>query len=103
MVVFSPMRRRLLAVSMLLIGLCAAFSAAVEGASPAPKRPVAHAAASFLAGVADEQTEMFSDPLWRQLHTRITRYIVPYDAVAHPSSIGEARTWIRKAEAQHQQ
>jgi len=57
----------------------------------------------LLVGVADEHTEVFSDPLWRRLHTRITRYIVPYDVVAHPASIGAATTWIHEAEAQHQQ
>jgi hypothetical protein len=46
---------------------------------------------------------MFSEPLWQQLHTRITRDIVPYDTVAHPYSLAEATTWIHDAEAQRQQ
>ena len=56
----------------------------------------AHAAASYSTGIGDEQTEMFGNPLWQQLHTKITRYIAPY-------SLGLARAWIAAAEAQHQQ
>jgi hypothetical protein len=67
------------------------------------RRPRAHAASSLLVGVADEQTEMFSDPLWQRLHTRITRYVVPYDAAVRSYSLSLATTWIHDAEAQHQQ
>ncbi len=56
-----------------------------------------------MTGIGDEQTEMFSNPLWQQLHTRIARYIAPYDAAVHPDSLARARAWIRAAEAQHQQ
>src|SRR5205807_2359328 len=62
----------------------------------------AHAAtSSFMTGLGDEQPEMFNDPLWQQLHTRIARYIAPYDAVAHPDSLRKAAAWITAAETQH--
>jgi hypothetical protein len=56
-----------------------------------------------MTGVGDEQVEMFSNPLWQQLHTRIVRYIAPYDAAVHPDSLTRARVWIAAAEAAHQQ
>ena len=36
----------------------------------AAKAPRAHAAATYLTGVGDEQPEMFTNPLWQQLHTQ---------------------------------
>ena len=55
----------------------------------------------YLTGIGDEQTEMFGNPLWQQLHTQIVRYIAPYDAVAHPYSLARASAWIHAAEARH--
>jgi hypothetical protein len=60
-------------------------------------------AGAFLTGIGDEQTEMFGDPNWQRLHTRIARYIAPYDAVAHPYWLSLADAWIHSAEAAHQQ
>jgi hypothetical protein len=86
--------------------------AAVLAAAPTPVGSgVAHAAAakrashgpSYMTGIGDEQIEMFGNPLWRQLHTQIARYIAPYDAVSHPYSLDKAKVWIHDAEAQHQQ
>ncbi len=65
--------------------------------------PRAHAAASYLTGVGDESVEMFGNPLWAQLHTKVVRYIAPYDAVAHSYSLDKAKLFIREAEAHHQQ
>ena len=83
-----------------LATLLLAMPAAVGGA---PAKPRAHASASFLTGVGDEQLAMFADPLWQQLHTKIVRYIAPYDAAVRPDDLGRARAWIEAAEAQHQQ
>jgi hypothetical protein len=84
-------------VSLALMGVPAALSAGSK------HQPKAHAASSYLVGIADERTEMFSNPLWQQLHTHITRYIVPYDAAVRPYSLTLATQWIRAAEAAHQQ
>ena len=46
---------------------------------------------------------MFGNPLWQQLHTKIVRYIAPYDAAVHPYSLDQATSWIHAAEAQHEQ
>jgi hypothetical protein len=55
-----------------------------------------------MTGIGDEHPEMFANPLWQQLHTRIARYIAPYDAAVRPYSLMLARNWIRAAEARHQ-
>jgi hypothetical protein len=100
--------RRLLRIAILCLG-CAAvasFTIGQAGAaahSPAVKSPSAHASSSFLTGIGDEQTQMFSDPNWQQLHTKIARYIAPYDAAVHSFSLDKARVWIKAAEAQHVQ
>ena len=90
-----------------LLALCAtALSALLLALAPgalAGSSPKAHASASYLSGIGDQQTEMFSNPLWQQLHTKIARYIAPYDAAVRPFSLQAAARWIAAAEAQHQQ
>jgi hypothetical protein len=90
----------LLSCALLLTAALVLAPGAVAGASSKQR---AHAAASYLTGIGDEQTEMFANPLWQQLHTKIARYIAPYDAAVRPYSLGQARQWIGAAEAQHQQ
>jgi hypothetical protein len=77
-----------------------ASSASRARASATPR---AHAASSYLTGIGDQQTEMFANPMWLQLHTKIARYIAPYDAAVRPYSLQLAREWIGEAEADHQQ
>jgi len=90
----------------LLLGLLAAL---VLGALAAPSaigrgsEPRAQAASSYLTGIGDEYLSMFHEPLFEQLHTKIVRYIAPYDAVAHPYSLTQAGAFIQTAEAAHEQ
>jgi len=63
----------------------------------------AHAASTYITGISDQQTELFSNPLFAQLHTKIVRYAAPYDAAVHGDELAEARQWISDAEADHQQ
>jgi hypothetical protein len=91
--------RHLLRIAV-LVPLIAALAPSAVGGAQAPR---AHAASAYLTGVGDEQGEMFGNPLWQQLHTRIVRYIAPYDAVAHSYSLDKAKLWIHEAEAHHQQ
>ena len=78
-------------------------SGAISQASAKSKSsPVAHAAATYLTGIGDEQPEMFGNPLWTQLHMKIVRYIAPYDAATRPYSLDKAKVWIQDAEAKHQ-
>ncbi len=97
-----PPRPRLLAALATALVLLAGLSI-VPGALGSAKPPRAHAAASYLTGLGDESDEMFGNQLWAQLHTKIVRYIAPYDAVAHPYSLDKATLFIREAEAHHQQ
>ncbi len=86
-----------------LVAALAALLLAVPSALGGAAKPQAHASASFLTGVGDEQATMFTNPLWQQLHTKIVRYIAPYDAAVRPDSLSVARNWIEHAEAAHQQ
>jgi hypothetical protein len=85
---------------VLALALTALGAANVAGAS---SKQSARASASYLTGIGDQQTEMFSNPLWGQLKTKIARYIAPYDAAVRPFSLQQAAAWIGAAEAQHQQ
>lgn len=105
--------RRLLPVAILLAVSAVLAPGAIGQAGAAARRsPSAHAASSFQTGIGDEQGEMFSNPLWRQLHTKIARYIAPYDAAAginslvscyHHAECEAAAHWIELASAAHQQ
>jgi hypothetical protein len=80
-----------------------AGSAGAKSAKPAQAGPPAHAASTYFTGVGDESHEMFTDPNWIQLRTKIARYIVPYDAAVRSYSLDKAKLWIKAAEAKHQQ
>jgi hypothetical protein len=100
----TPAPRRALArLFAALTVLVLASAASICGAASARvPRPAAHSASSFKTGIGDEHPEMFSNPLWTQLHTQIARYIAPYDAAVRPYSLQLASNWIRAAEARHQ-
>jgi hypothetical protein len=102
----SPdMRRTPLSLRLpLLLGalaLVCLLAPSVAGARPlAPPR--AHAASSYMTGIGDEDAHMFRNSRWSRLHTRIVRYIAPYDAAVHKDSLNRAITFIQLAEATHQ-
>jgi hypothetical protein len=104
-----PRRSLSLAVLATICALCAAFAfghageAGAKPANPAKAGPRAHAASTYFTGVGDESLEMFTDPNWIQLRTKIARYIVPYDAAVRSYSLDKAKLWIKAAEAKHQQ
>jgi hypothetical protein len=99
---FRPRLARLLAVLVVPLVLAAGLLIA-PGAVGQAQVPRAHVASSYLTGIGDESDEMFGNPLWAQLHTKIVRYIAPYDAVKHSYSLDKATLFIREAEAHHQQ
>lgn len=74
----------------------AGAAASASAARRAPRGP------SYMTGIGDDQDEMFANPLWQQLHTKIVRDIVPYDVAVRPYNLEHATEWIRAAEAQHQ-
>jgi hypothetical protein len=95
---------RLLTIAIVAILAAALAPGAIgQAGAAAGGSPRAHAAGSYLVGIGDETASMFANPLYEQLHTRIVRYIAPYDAVAHPYSLSRATQFIDDAEAQHEQ
>jgi hypothetical protein len=98
-----PPRLLTLALSLGLSLALLVWPSAACSATGKKVAPRARMAASYLTGIGDEHSEMFGNALWKQLHTKIARYIAPYDAVAHPYSLNKAIAWIHAAEAQHQQ
>ncbi len=98
----SPRTIRRLA-AMLALALAATLLAVPSALGRPATQPRAHASASYLTGVGDEQTSMFTNPLWQQLHTKIVRYIAPWDAATRADELGRARAWIKAAEENHQQ
>jgi len=99
--------RRVLSIVLVssLAGVLApgTLSQADAVARSSPTAPTAHAASSYLIGIGDEHPGMFGNPLYRQLNTKIVRYIAPYDAAVHPYSLDQAITFIDSAEALHEQ
>ncbi|HLM86312.1 MAG TPA: hypothetical protein VK272_09010 [Solirubrobacteraceae bacterium] len=98
---------RLLASALLAIVVAALAPGAISqaeatGAAARPSPP-ARAAYSFLTGVGNEHASMFNNPLYKQLHTKIVRYIAPYDAAVRGYSLSLASAFIHDAEAQHEQ
>jgi hypothetical protein len=57
---------------------------------------------SYITGISESQDEMFGNPLWRQLHTQISRLVIPWDVAARPYDLEQAEAWIHDAEARHQ-
>lgn len=99
---FRP-RTPLFALLLSAALLAGAVAGSSSFAASRPSKPRAHTASFFLTGIGDQRTEMFTNPLWLQLHTKISRYIAPYDAAVRPYSLQLAREWIGDAEADHQQ
>lgn len=102
----TQIRPRTLVLALLASGallFCLASALAGPSSYAASVKPRAHASSSYLTGLGDQQAEMFTNPLWKQLHTKIARYIAPYDAAVRPYSLQLARAWITVAEADHQQ
>ena len=99
----TPRTRLIAAPIALAVAVLALLLAVPSAIGRHSASPSAHASASFLTGIGDEKPLMFTNPLWQQLHTKIVRYIVPYDAVVHGDDMGRAHVWIEHAEAEHQQ
>jgi hypothetical protein len=89
--------------ALLAVALAATLLAVPTALGTAAKAPRAHASASYLTGLGDEEAAMFQSPLWQQLHTKIARYIAPWDAAIRGDELARARSWIDQAEAAHQQ
>ena len=78
------------------LALVAAGSAAGAGAHRA-RTPAVRV------GIGDEQPTMFASPQFRALHTRIARYVTPYDVVTnrHHNDLPRLKQWLAAAKRQH--
>src|ERR1700728_699239 len=95
------LRRPLTLVTLLALSAALALGAVAQ-AGAAGAGPKADAASSYLTGIGNESPKMFKNPLYQQLHTKIVRYVAPYDAVAHSYSLTQAKQFIAAAEAAHE-
>jgi hypothetical protein len=93
-----PKLRIYITAPLLALAL-AASSVAPSGAT----RPRARTAANYKTGVGNESSKMFHNTYWTRLHTKIVRYIAPYDAAVKPYSMEQAIRFITAAEAAHQE
>ncbi len=96
-------RRPLSLLIVLALAGALALSGVAQPGAAAAGTPRARAASSYLTGIGNENPNMFSNPLYQQLHTKIVRYVVPYDAVVRPYSLQQATAFIDAAEAAHEQ
>jgi Glycosyl hydrolase catalytic core len=65
--------------------------------------PAMGQAATYKTGVGDQDSTMFQSPFYKALHTRITRFIAPYNIVTTPSDLAAFRVWLAGATADHEQ
>jgi hypothetical protein len=56
---------------------------------------------AYTTGIGDQQASMFASPLFRALHVKIARLIVPYDAIKDSGALASARNWLAAAKAQN--
>jgi hypothetical protein len=83
-----------------------ALVTAGAGGSPAhahaARSPRAQTASSYLSGIGDSNPAMFASEYWSRLHTKIVRYVVPFDVARHRASLRSATAFIEAARAAHQ-
>ena len=91
-------------VSLLrLFCVVAALSVAAPAAAVTTFATAATTGHGYVTGIGDENPQMFQNPFWLRLHTKIVRYIAPYDAIAHRDSLNKAIAFINAAEAAGQE
>jgi hypothetical protein len=109
-------RRLPLVVSLVLVGALALAAGSAIGAGahrgavaashakPKPKpKPKPPAPVPATVGIGDEQPAMFSNPDFKVLHTRIARYVTPYDVMTnhHFNDMPRLRAWLKAAAHAH--
>ncbi len=92
MSVLRPSRPRPAVLLVLLVLVLVAVGG--RGAvTPAP------ASAALSVGIADQKTEMFTDPYFRALNVRKVRRLIPWDAMRDPAERALLDRWIAAARA----
>src|SRR6476469_6071438 len=75
-------------------------TAALIGLALALVAPVAQAA-NPVVGVADQKASSFSSPLFRGLHVKRRRYVVPWNVALVRTQRTKFDAWLRSARAAH--
>jgi hypothetical protein len=67
-------------------------------AKPKPPAPI-----SATVGIGDDSPGMFSNSDFKALHTKIARYVTPYDVMVHQNvdALGRLRQWLNAASRAH--
>jgi hypothetical protein len=78
-------------------------SSSIRSSSKGKARPKAPAPISATVGIGDDSPGMFSNSDFKALHTRISRYVTPYDVMVHPNidALGRLREWLNAASRAH--
>ena len=94
------MRRSALITSVLLV---LAGSALVFASSSVAGSARTKAAPTATVGIGDEQPSTFGNPAFLALHTRIARYVTPYDVATNSShnDLPRLRAWLAGAARDH--
>jgi hypothetical protein len=84
-----------------LIVLAGVFALAAGSAVGAGARKAPAPAAAV--GIGDEQPAMFSNPAFGALHTKIARYVTPYDVATNHSrnDLPRLKAWLKAAARRH--
>jgi hypothetical protein len=56
--------------------------------------------AKYTVGISEQQSSMFSDPLFQQLNVKVVRLIVPWDYADKAGEISAVNDWLGRANAQ---
>ncbi len=87
-------------LSLILIVLAGALALVAGSALGAGAQRAS--SASPLVGIGDEQPAMFANPAFKALHTRIARYVTPYDVATNHSrnDLPRLKAWLAAAKKQ---
>jgi len=90
------------ALATLAAALALAVAALPALGSGAKKKPTA-TVSTLAVGLGDEQPAMFGNPAYQALHTKIARYVTPYDVATNhsPNDLPRLKAWLAAASAQH--
>ena len=86
------------------VGAVLASGASPASAQAAKKaKPKPPAAIHATTGIGDEQPTMFSNPDYKALHTKIARYVTPYDVMSNHAhnDLPRLRSWLSAASRAH--
>jgi polysaccharide biosynthesis protein PslG len=90
-------RARLSLILIVLAGVLALAAGSAVGAGAQRA-----SSSSPLVGIGDEQPAMFANPAFKALHTRIARYVTPYDVASNHShnDLPRLKAWLAAAKKQ---